>query len=817
MELRDIDNGDQGMSPVEIWSGEAQERYVLAVSEVDLSTFKKIAERERSRFSIIGKLQGDRSGENHLLLKDRELQSSPIDLPMGKLFAKLPRKEKHVESIRPKLLPFVASLAAYLPGSESAVNEATRRVLSLPTVGSKSFLITIGDRTVGGLTVRDQFCGKWQVPVSDVSVTATSLTKGIRTGVAMACGEKPTIAPICPGASARMAVAEALMNLAAAQLLDAPGRVSLSANWMANAKDPGQAAALFQAVEALSQFCMSLDCVVPVGKDSMSMSSSWKDEKTGQHQTVTSPVTVVVTAYGIAEGVYNTWTPALRRKEDDHGEESILLYVDLARGMKRLGGSALAQTFGHIGDSAPDVPEPQTLKDFLYAVEEMHEEDFVLAYHDRSDGGLLATLAEMCFAGRCPVQVWLDELCENNTEDLISTLFNEELGAVFQIRKKDELNFTKCFANCGPPEGMIRQIGRIQPKDDKRLTIHHSQKTIFQVPISELQQVWSQTSWRMARRRDNPQCADDEYRSISESFDDPGLSYRLTFNPNELILPLHKRLSSQLWLTTKPPVAILREQGINGHSEMAFAFMQAGFTAVDVHMSDLMSSRVNLGAFIGIAACGGFSFGDTLGAGSGWAKSVLYHAGVKKQFQDFFRRKNTFTLGVCNGAQFLIRLKSLIPGAEAHWPTSMVRNISEQFEARSSMVEVMDNPANPSVFLNGMGGSKLPIAVSNGEGRAYWTNQPSQRAAAETLCTQNLVSLRYIDNYLRPTERYPANPSGSPLGIAGITSPDSRVLAMMPHPERCLLGNSYMPEGKSKEWEFGPWIRMFRSARGWVG
>ena len=817
IELRDIDNGDRGMSPMEIWSGEAQERYVLAVSKSDLSKFKSLAERERSGFSVVGKLQGSRAGDNHLVVKDRELNSVPIDVPMKTLFAKLPKKQRRVESRKAELPSFDASLVTYLPDSRDVIKEAVQKVLALPAVSSKSFLITIGDRTVGGITMRDQLCGKWQVPVSDVSVTATSLTKGIRTGVAMACGEKPTLAPISPGASARMAVAEALMNLAAAHLLDAPDRLSLSANWMANAQDAAEAAALYEAVEALSQFCISVGCVVPVGKDSMSMSSSWRDERSGRQQTVTSPVTVVVSAYGIAAEIHNTWTPALRRKEDGDGEESILVYVDLAGRRKRLGGSALAQVCGQIGDNAPDVSDPQVLKDFLYAVEELHEEGLVLAYHDRSDGGLLTTVAEMCFAGRSPVQVWLDELCNDTIEDLISTLFNEELGAVFQIRSKDELNFTRCFANCGPPEGMIRKIGRVLPRGDKRLTILHSQKTVFQAPIADLQQIWCATSWQMARIRDNPDCADAEYNLIREDFNDPGLSYRLTYNPNEPLLPLHKRLSSQLWLTSKPPVAILREQGINGQAEMAFAFMQAGFKAVDVHMSEIISGSVSLSPFTGLVACGGFSFGDTLGAGQGWAKSVLHHAGVRKQFQDFFARKDTFTLGVCNGAQFLVRLKSLIPGAEASWPTAMVRNHSEQFEARFSMVEVLDNPAAPSVFFHGMAGSKLPIAVSNGEGRAFWANQPSQKAVAEALLRQKLVSIRYTDNYLKPTEKYPANPAGSPLGIAGVNSPDGRVLALMPHPERCLLGGSYIPEGKNKEWEFGPWIRIFRSARRWVG
>ena len=817
IELREIMNADRGLSPMEIWSGEAQERYVLALRADDLSGFRTIARRERSDFSVVGEFQGQRDGKNKFLLNDRELGCAPIDLPMDTLFAKLPKKERSVQSSTSVLMPFDVSLSPYIRNQQHALREAVERVLCFPSVGSKSFLITIGDRTVGGTTIRDQFCGRWQVPVSDVSVTATSLTKGISTGVAMACGEKPTLAPISPSASARMAVAEAIMNLAAAHLLNAPSRLSLSANWMANAKDPSQAAALYEAVEALSQFCIAMEVVVPVGKDSMSMSSTWRDEHSGNQQSVTSPVTVVVTAYGVAADIYDTWTPALRRREDDGGEESILLYVDLSGGKKRVGGSALVQTFSQLGDDVPDISDPQLLKDFLYAVEELHEEGFVLAYHDRSDGGLLATIAEMCFAGRCPVQVWLDGLCDRTAADLTATLFNEELGAVFQIRRKDEMNFTRCFANCGPPDGMIMKIGQIMPKADKQLTILHSQQKVFQAPIAELQQRWSATSWQLARIRDNPECADAEYTSIVNDFDNPGLSYRLTFDPNELMLPLHKRLSSQIWLISKPPVAILREQGINGQAEMAFAFMQAGFRAVDVHMSDLISGRTSLSSFTGIAACGGFSFGDTLGAGKGWANSVLHHASVRKQFQEFFERKNTFALGVCNGAQFLVRLKSLIPGAEQYWPTAMVRNSSEQFEARLSMVEVLDNPAMPSVFLHGMAGSKLPIAVSNGEGRAFWVNRHEQKAAAEELYTQNQVSLRYVDNYLKPTEVYPANPGGSPLGIAGVSSPDSRVLALMPHPERCLLGASYVPESKVKEWDFGPWIRLFRSARRWVG
>ncbi|KAI9707817.1 MAG: hypothetical protein M1836_000779, partial [Candelina mexicana] len=779
-ELREVHSADKSMSPMQVWCCEAQERYVIAVDVDKLNIFQAIARRERSEYSVVGRATGKKDGQNQLVLTDRDSPAGqhpkPIDLPMSTLFGKPPKLSRTVGSRKLRLPSFDSTLKTYIPETpqDNSLIEAIERVLHLPSVGSKAFLITIGDRTVGGLTARDQMVGPWQVPVADVAVTATSLMLGVKTGEAMAMGEKAKLALISPSASARMAVAEALMNLAAADVLGRLERVRLSANWMAASNHPGEAAGLYEAVEAIGmELCPRLGISIPVGKDSMSMKMKWKDTSSKDIE-VTAPISVIITAFAPVAQIGNTWTPTLR-KFDDVGE-TILLFVDLGGGHRAMGGSALAQVFGQVGNEAPDVRDVDMLKDFYDAIQQLQESGIVLAYHDRSDGGLFTTLVEMMFAGRCGLDIMLDNLIRtSNTKDVIETLFNEELGAVFQVRKRDETNFHRCFATCGPPPGLIKKIGRVAPKKQE-LSIYHGVELVYCNTRAALQQRWAFTSHQMVRLRDNPRCADTEFDLIAAD-DDKGLSYNLKFDPAANILPL-----SRFW--SKPQVAILREQGVNGQAEMAFAFHNAGFIAVDVHMTDLLSGRVSLSNFIGLAACGGFSYGDVLGAGQGWSKSVLLHPEIRHEFKTFFERKDTFTLGVCNGCQFLSRLKALIPGADS-WPT-FERNESEQYEARVCMVEVL-NPSSqsPSVFLHGMHGSSLPIAVAHGEGRAVFppsTSAPTTTTTASSSSSSSssttsadsptnpyapITALRYISNSLVPTQQYPYNPNGSAYAVAG--------------------------------------------------
>ncbi|KAF2754788.1 phosphoribosylformylglycinamidine synthase [Pseudovirgaria hyperparasitica] len=827
-ELREVDNTDKGMSPMEIWCCEAQERYVLAVAPGRVAEFERICKRERCGYSKVGTATGSESDEGkQLILMDRDSKDhpTPIDLPMSILFGKPPKMSRIVESRKLRLPKFDSSLSTYLPShpNDKLLDEAIERVLALPAVGSKSFLITIGDRTVGGLTVRDQMVGPYQTPVADVSVTATSLQGGIKTGEAMCMGEKPLHALISPAASARMAVVESLMNLAAASTFNRLERVRLSANWMAASSHPGEGANLYEAVEAIGMdLCPRLGISIPVGKDSMSMKMKWSDQSSKEPKEVTAPLSLVISAFAPVNRIDWTWTPALRRIEDVG--ETVIMFVDLAQGMKSMGASALAQVFGQIGDECPDVRDVDLIKDYYDAIEQLHEEEIVLAYHDRSEGGLFTTLVEMMFAGRCGLEISLENICPTkDVPSLLEALFNEELGAVFQIRKKDEIRFNKCFATCGPPPGLIKKIGRIPATSKQELSLRHGMDLIYRGSRSKLQQRWSATSYHMQRLRDNPACAESEYASILEDAN-PGLSFNLTYNPQESILPLKTSITSVI--STKPRVAILREEGVNGQAEMAFAFASAGFSPIDVHMTDIINGRVSLASFVGLAACGGFSYGDVLGAGQGWAKSVLYNADTRREFIDYFERKDTFTLGVCNGCQFLSRLKELIPGADS-WPT-FERNVSEQYEARVCMVEVMDPPRaatdgypiQPSAFLHGMHGSSIPIAVAHGEGRATFPADVASSVTPQALYERGLVSMRYVDNHLNQTEEYPANPNGSPLGITGVRTPDGKVLAMMPHPERTVLKEvaSYYPEEQAKEWgEYGPWIRLFKSARRWVG
>jgi phosphoribosylformylglycinamidine synthase len=818
-ELREIDNADTGMSPMQIWCCEAQERYVVAVGEEGLNKFCSMAHRERCGYSVVGKATGAANTGKRLILTDRDSRNHPtaIDLPMSVLFGKPPKMTKEAVSRRLSLPSFDSSLSAYLPTLSEAdlLDEAVNRVLKLPAVGSKSFLITIGDRTVSGLTARDQMVGPWQIPVADVSVTATSLTQGIKTGEAMSMGEKPTLALISPAASARMAVAESLLNVAAADLPERLFGVKLSANWMSASGHPGEGAAIYEAVEAVGmKLCPKLKISIPVGKDSMSMKMKWKDQKTSETKEVTAPLSLIISAFAPVANIRKTWSPQLRRYEEVG--DTTLFFVDLGVGRKALGGSALAQVFKQVGDVCPDIHDVGLFKDFFDATQQLQEAGIVLAYHDRSDGGLFTTLAEMMFAGRCGINIMLDSICPTSqTPDIISTLFNEELGAVFQVRKRDENVFKSCFSTCGPPPNLIHKIGSVHSSSSKQnLVFYHGSKLIYRATRSQLQQTWSFTSHQMQRLRDNPLSADSEHANIINDTD-PGLSYRLTFSPAENILPWKSTLLSPF--QSKPRVAILREQGVNGHAEMAYAFHIAGFAAIDVHMTDIIENRTSLSTFVGLAACGGFSYGDVLGAGRGWAMSVLQHPGTKAQFKTFFERKDTFSLGVCNGCQFLSQIKEIIPGTR-EWPL-FTTNESEQYEARFCMVRISNQPAagDPSVFLHGMHNSCLPIAVAHGEGRAKFVD--SSPDAAAKLVKNNMVPVRYVGNDLKPTQVYPFNPNGSPEGIAGVRSQDGRVLALMPHPERTIMSGiaSYIPDGKAEEWGTeGPWVRMFTSARRWV-
>ncbi|KAK6608704.1 phosphoribosylformylglycinamidine synthase [Botrytis cinerea] len=801
-ELRNVESADGSMSPLQIWCCEAQERYVLIVNKEDLGRFTSIAKRERCGFSNVGTVvPKDKDGVVKLVVTDRDSTEhpTPIDLPMSTLFPKDRKLERIVQSRKPQLLPFNAekSLKEAYPQipDHDLLRMAIERVLSLPSVGSKSFLITIGDRSVGGLTVRDQMVGPWQTPVADVAVTASALNIGgkLKTGEAMAMGEKPTLALISAAASARMAVAESLMNIGAAHLLGNLPRIRLSANWMAAVNQPGEGAALYEAVQAIGMdLCPKLGVSIPVGKDSTSMKASWKDQKSGDSKTVTAPMTVVISAFAPVANVRSTWTPALRRLEDVG--ETTLMYVDLAQGHKAMGGSALAQSFGQVGNEAPDVRDADLIIDYFDALQQLHESGVVLAYHDISDGGLLTTIAEMMFAGRCGAEIMLDGVSKSaSPSHVIEALFNEELGAVFQVRKSDE-------------------IGRVPAASKQQLAIRYGQKPILHMSRSELQQQWAKTSYQMQRIRDNVDCADVEFENIKDDRD-PGLHYTLTYEPKENILPLTASITSTF--AKAPRVAILREQGVNGHAEMAFAFKAAGFDAIDVHMTDIISGHYSLANFVGIAACGGFSYGDVMGAGRGWANSILMHEQkARPEFENFFKRPDTFALGVCNGCQMLSRISELIPGT-SHWPV-FTDNQSQQFEGRVSMVKIQDNAKKPSVFLHGMNGSSLPIVVSHGEGRASFKNDTDLGA----LNSDNLIPIRYTDNFGKPTMRYPYNPNGSPEGIAAVRSLDGRVLAMMPHPERTIMADvgSYVPKESAEEWgEFGPWVRMFKSARRWVG
>ncbi|PSS06544.1 hypothetical protein PHLCEN_2v3674 [Hermanssonia centrifuga] len=797
-EIRDVLVADTSMSPMEIWCNESQERYVLAISPERAEEFKQLASRERCPYSIVGVA----TSEEELIVTDRLLKQDVIRLKMSTLFGKPPPMHRRDQTRDIAYVPFDSSLSQYLPSTETLperLSVAANRVLRLPSVGSKSFLITIGDRTITGLVTRDQMVGPWQVPVADVAVTRTSYGFDVLTGEAMAMGERTPVALLNPAGSARMAVAESLTNLAAANFGDL-GRVKLSANWMCAASKTGEGAALYEAVKAVGMdLCPALGVGIPVGKDSMSMSMKWKEG--AEQREVSSPLSLIVTAFAAVEDVQKTWTPQLRT---DIGQPTILVLFDLANGKERLGGSAIAQVFKEIGSEAPDVEDAAQLKAFLVGTQaiRVEEPNVVLAYHDRSDGGLFTTVAEMSFAGRAGIQLSLDAL--QSSKDPVSALFNEELGAVVQIRQSDLSRLRQVFTESGFPAQSIIPIATVAEGNKEQIfEIIHQSQVIFSSSRADLQEAWAETSFKMQSLRDEPVGAQQEFALIKDD-SHKGLFYDLTFT---------RQPSRDLF--RRPKVAILREQGVNGQVEMAWAFTAAGFDAVDVHMSDILGGRVDLAGFRGFAACGGFSYGDVLGAGKGWANSVLLNETARNQFTSFFQRDNTFALGVCNGCQFMSNLREIIPGAQ-DWP-DFKQNRSGRFEGRVCMVEIVPGEvASSSVFLHDMVGSKLPVAVAHGEGRVSFGDEAHQH----TLESAGLVALRYVDSTGAPTEVYPLNPNGSPGGISGVQTSNGRVLALMPHPERVatLQSNSwYPPEFDQTCGGVGPWFRLFQNARRWCG
>ncbi len=774
-ELRKVPSDEPGMSPLEIWCNEAQERYVLAVAPDRIDEFAAICARERAPFAVLGHATDD----GKLVVDDAHFGNAPIDMPLDVLLGKAPRMERVVE--RGSFPSKALDLAAI------DVRDAALRVLRLPTVADKTFLITIGDRTITGLVARDQMVGPWQVPVADCAVTATSYDT--TTGEAFAMGERAPVALLDAAASARMAVAEAITNLAAAPIAKLSD-VRLSANWMAAAGHPGEDARLYEAVRAVGpELCPALGIAIPVGKDSMSMRTVWQDGQ--DRKSVISPLSLIVSAFAPVTDVRRALTPELRR---DQGETKLLL-VDLGAGRDRLGGSCLAQVYGALGDAPPDLDDPARLRAFFELVQALNADGKILAYHDRSDGGLFVTLVEMAFAGGCGVEA----LVVDGDRGRLGQLFAEELGAVLQVRAADADAIRTAFEDRGVT---ARVVGAL--RDDDRVVLRHGDHVFFDEARTELRRVWSETTHAMQRLRDDAASADEEQAARTDPTD-PGLHAHVPFDLDEdVAAPFVSR-------GARPRVAILREQGVNGQIEMAAAFDRAGFEAVDVHMSDVLSGRVDLASFRGLAACGGFSYGDVLGAGPGWAKSILFaHTNggrARDVFRAFFERPDTFTLGVCNGCQMMSALKELVPGAD-QWPR-FVRNRSEQFEARLALVEVVDSP---SVLLRDMAGARLPIAVAHGEGRV----EVDAESQLDALVDKKLVAARYVDNHGRPTERYPANPNGSPRGITAVTTPDGRVTILMPHPERLFraVQYSWRPAGWKED---GPWMRLFRNARVWVG
>jgi phosphoribosylformylglycinamidine synthase len=775
-ELRDIPSDEPGMSPLEIWCNESQERYVLAVAEDNMERFDAICRRERCPYAVIG----EATESHHLSLEDAYYGDSPVDLPMDVLFGKPPRMHRSVTR--------TSFTKPIFDSTRIDLNDAIQRVLRLPSVGSKNFLITIGDRTITGLVARDQMVGPWQVPVSDVAVTAASFD--VLTGEAMAMGERTPVASIDAPASGRMAVGETITNMAAASIAKLSD-IRLSANWMAAAGHPGEDENLYETVRAVGmELCPALGIAIPVGKDSMSMKTVWEEGE--EQKSVTAPLSLIISGFAPVTDVTRTLTPQLRT---DQGETDLIL-IDLAAGQNRLGGSALAQVYSQMGAAAPDVDDPEDIKAFFAVIQGLNSDGKLLAYHDRSDGGMFVTLTEMAFAGHTGVDIRLDGLAEEKGQ-FARELFNEELGAVIQVRREDTPFVLQQFSGAGLGEH-TSVVGSLNDDDHVRFTFEGA--PVIERPRSQLHRLWSETSYRIQSLRDNANCAQEEFDNLQDA-GDPGLHAELSFDPAEDIAApyINKGVA--------PKVAVLREQGVNGQVEMAAAFDRAGFEAVDVHMSDLLSGRVTLDGFRSLVACGGFSYGDVLGAGEGWAKSILFNSRVRDQFAGFFERTDTLALGVCNGCQMLSNLHELIPGTEG-WPR-FVRNQSEQFEARLVMVEVQESP---SAFLSGMTGSRMPIAVAHGEGRTEFRST----ADFEAFNRSGQVALRFVDNRGQQSTRYPFNPNGSEAGITGLSSRDGRVTIMMPHPERVFRTAQYSWHPES--WgEDGPWLRMFRNARKWIG
>ncbi|WP_177340772.1 phosphoribosylformylglycinamidine synthase [Comamonas thiooxydans] len=807
-DLRAVKLEESGLSPKEIWSNESQERYVLAIAPESLEQFTAFCERERCPFAVIGTA----TEERQLVLEDTAVESGdqkfPVDMPMNVLLGKPPKVHKDVTSVE-RELPAMDLTGVPL---EKAVIE----VLAHPTVASKRFLITIGDRAVGGLTHRDQMVGPWQVPVADVAVTLADY-KGFK-GEAMAMGERTPLAAIDAPASGRMAVAEAITNMLAAPI--ELSKVKMSANWMAACGEAGEDAALYATVKAVGmELCPALNISIPVGKDSLSMRTQWSEN--GQTKKVTSPVSLIITGFAAIDDVRTTLTPQLNAEVED----STLVLIDLGRGKMRMGGSIIGQVLNQSGNEVPDLNDPKDLIAMVDAVNALRAKGLILAYHDRGDGGLLATAAEMAFAGHVGVALNVDMLItegdgisdsrmdsgegknwgkqvSGRREDLtLRALFNEELGAVLQIRTEDRAEVLQVLREhgliqCSHVIGKTRPAASPVDAGKGELQVWRDANKVFGASLSDLHQVWDAVSWKITQQRDNPVCADSEHAAAGEPAD-PGMHVHLTFDPQENVA------APFINVAAKPRVAVLREQGVNSHVEMAYAFTEAGFDAVDVHMSDLQSGRAQLKDFAGVVACGGFSYGDTLGAGIGWARSITFNDRLSEQFQAFFGRSDTFGLGVCNGCQMFAELADIIPGAQ-DWPR-FTQNQSNRFEARLSMVEVLESP---SLFLQGMAGSRLPIAVAHGEGYANF----QFRGNAE----QVVKAMRYVDNHGQPTEQYPFNPNGSAGGLTAVTTADGRFTAMMPHPER-VFRNVQMSWTSGDKSEFSPWMRVWHNARKWLG
>ncbi|EPD46923.1 MULTISPECIES: phosphoribosylformylglycinamidine synthase [Delftia] len=807
-DLRAVNLEESGLAPKEIWSNESQERYVLAIAPESLAEFTAFCERERCPFAVIGTA----TEERQLVLEDTAVASGdqkfPVDMPMNVLLGKPPKMHRDVATVQRELPP--------MDLTGVPLEKAVIDVLAHPTVASKRFLITIGDRAVGGLTHRDQMVGPWQVPVADVAVTLADF-QGFK-GEAMAMGERTPLAAINAPASGRMAVAEAITNMLAAPI--ELSRVKMSANWMAACGEPGEDAALYATVKAVGmELCPQLDISIPVGKDSLSMRTQWNEG--GQVKKVTSPVSLIITGFASIDDVRGTLTPQLDASEDD----STLVLVDLGRGKMRMGGSILGQVLGQTGNETPDLDDAKDLIALVDAVNDLRAKGLILAYHDKGDGGLLATVAEMAFAGHVGVAInvdmlvtegdgisdsrmdsgegknWASQISGRRDDMTLRALFNEELGAVLQIRTADRAAVLQTLREHGLST-CSHIIGKTRPASSKvdagkgELQVWRDAKSVFGASLSDLHQVWDAVSWKIAQQRDNPACADSEHAAAGEPAD-PGMHLHLTFDPAE------NPAAPFLNLGARPRVAVLREQGVNSHVEMAYAFTEAGFDAVDVHMTDLQSGRAQLQDFAGVVACGGFSYGDTLGAGIGWARSITFNDSLSAQFQQFFGRSDTFGLGVCNGCQMFAELADIIPGAQ-DWPR-FTQNQSNRFEARLSMVEVLESP---SLFLQGMAGSRLPIAVAHGEGFANFRFRGNADKA--------IASMRYVDNHGKATEQYPFNPNGSAGGLTAVTTADGRFTAMMPHPER-VFRNVQMSWTNGDKSEFSPWMRVWRNARKWLG